>query len=301
MLMAEQTGWSMGLEPPPLSTDKRNADLGDIVVFVDEQSETTGIVEFASVLAEEHGAHLIAVFIQPEPAITPPETFARGTGIMDVIDAHQAQLEGIEEDHRAIFDNIVRRYGIRSEWRSLSYLNSDVGGHAHYADLVVVERPDPAGPTAGPPGLIESLVLTSGRPIIMFPPHGTVSRVRRILVGWNARREAVRAVADALPLLERAEAIEVLVVDHQRHAGHGQEPGADIARHLAHHGAQVEVRSLSSRGEDVGQLLLSHAAAFGADLVVMGAYGHSHLSQWMFGSVTRTVLRDAGLAVLMSR
>jgi nucleotide-binding universal stress UspA family protein len=297
--MAEQTRRRTGLLP--LSTDKPTTGLGDIVVFVDGRGETAGILEFAGVLAEEQGAHLIAVFMQPEPAITPPETFARGTGIMDVIDAHQAQLEGIEEDHRAIFDNIVRRYGIRSEWRSLSYLNSDVGGHAHYADLVVVERPDPAGPTAGPPGLIESLVLTSGRPIIMFPPHGTVSRVRRILVGWNARREAVRAVADALPLLERAEAIEVLVVDHQRHAGHGQEPGADIARHLAHHGAQVEVRSLSSRGEDVGQLLLSHAAAFGADLVVMGAYGHSHLSQWMFGSVTRTVLRDAGLAVLMSR
>jgi len=108
-------------------------------------------------------------------------------------------------------------------------------------------------------------------------------------------------VADAVPLLARAEAIEVLVIDHQRHAGHGQEPGADIARHLAHHGAQVEVRSLSSRGEDVGHLLLSQAAAFGADLVVMGAYGHSHLSEWVFGGVTRTVLREAGVPVLMSR
>ena len=91
--MAEQTGWSMGLERPPLSTDKRNADLGDVVVFVDEQSETTGILEFASVLAEEHGAHLIAVFMQPPPSVTPSETFARGKGIFDVIEALQAQLE----------------------------------------------------------------------------------------------------------------------------------------------------------------------------------------------------------------
>ena len=144
--------------------------------------------------------------------------------------------------------------------------------------------------------------MTSGRPIIMLPAGSTVSRVRRILVGWNARREAIRAVADAMPLLVRAEVVEVLVIDHERQsADHGQEPGADIARHLARHGARVEVRRLSSGGEDVGHLLLSQAAAFGADLLVMGAYGHSHLSEWVFGSVTRAVLREADLPVLMSR
>ena len=128
------------------------------------------------------------------------------------------------------------------------------------------------------------------------------TRVRRILVGWNARRAAVRAVADALPLLVRAEVVEVLVVDRERHrADHGQEPGADIARHRARQGAQVVVRLLSSDGEDVGRVLLSQAAAFGADLLVMGAYGHSHLNEWMFGGVTRTVLHEAGLPALMSR
>jgi nucleotide-binding universal stress UspA family protein len=99
-----------------------------------------------------------------------------------------------------------------------------------------------------------------------------------------------------------AEAVEVLVVDHQRRgAHHGQEPAADIARHLARDGAQVDMRRLSSGGKDVGQLLLSEAAAFGADLLVIGAYGHTHLSEWMFGGVTRTVLREAGLPALMSR
>ena len=121
-------------------------------------------------------------------------------------------------------------------------------------------------------------------------------------MAWNATRESIRAVADALPLLEEADAVEVLVVDHQRRPeGHGQEPGADIARHLARHGAHVEIRRMSSAGEDVGGLLLSEAAAFGADLLVMGAYGHTHLREWMFGSVTRTVLYGASLPVLMSR
>ena len=283
-------------------SDKTAAEFGELVVFVDGGSETAGILEFAGVLAQEHGARLTGVFMQPEPEVTQPEMFARGEGMRNVIETHRAQLEGIEATHRARFETIVRRDGIRSEWRSLPYLSSDVGVHAHYADLAVVARPDPAGQTAGPPGFVESLVLTSGRPIIVLPPRVTTSRVRRILVGWNARREAVRAAADALPLLARAEAVEVLVVDPERRAaGHGQEPGADIARHLARHGAQVEVRRLPSGGEEVGRVLLSQAAAFGADLVVMGAYGHSHLNAWMFGGVTRMVLREAGLPVLMSR
>jgi nucleotide-binding universal stress UspA family protein len=105
-----------------------------------------------------------------------------------------------------------------------------------------------------------------------------------------------------LPLLGRAAAVAVLIVDHQSHRErHGQEPGADLVRHLAHRGAQVEVRCLSSEGKDVGHLLLSQAAAFRADLVVMGAYGHSTVRKWMFGGVTRTVLYEAGLPVLMSR
>ncbi len=219
-----------------------------------------------------------------------------------MIETRRTELKAIEADHRALFDDIVRRHGIRSEWRSLPYLSSDVGAHAHYADLAVVARPDPAGQTAGPPGLVESLILTSGRPIIVLPPRGRASRVRRILIGWNAGREGVRAVAHALPSLVRAEAVEVLVVDHERRpAGHGQEPGADIARHLARHGAHVEVRRLSSGRDDVGRLLLSQAAAFGAELVVMDAYGHSYLNEWIFGGVTRTVLREADLPVLMSR
>jgi nucleotide-binding universal stress UspA family protein len=188
------------------------------------------------------------------------------------------------------------------EWRSEPYFSGDVGVHARYADLAVVARPDPAGQTAGPPGLVESLVLTSGRPVIVIPPRSTASGVRRILVGWDAGRAAARAVADALPLLVRATAVEVLVIDAERHrAGHGQEPGADIARYLARHHAHVEVRRLSSGGEDVGRVLLSHAATFGADLLVMGAYGHARLNELIFGGVTRTVLREADLPVLMSR
>jgi nucleotide-binding universal stress UspA family protein len=281
----------------------RKPELGEIVVFLDHRSEAASILEFASLLAEENGARLISVFVQPSPTVTPPQTFARGTGIQEVIENLQSELESIKGRQRARFDDVVRRHGIPwSEWRSLSRWSTEVAMQAYYADLVVIAHPEPAGQLPGPSGLAESLILSSGRPIILFPPNYTASRVRRILVGWGATREAIRAVVDALPLLARAEAVEVLIVDYERQPErHGQKPGADIARRLSALGAQVEVQRLSSGGEEVGHVLLAQAGAFGADLLVMGAYGHSTLHEWLFGGVTRTVLYEAGLPVLMSR
>ena len=290
-------------KPGRFSTQRSAIELRDVVVYVDGRAEYAGTLEFAAALAYEHGAHLIGVFVQPELALSRAETFVRGKGIEDVISAQLAQLAGIEADRRALFESVSRRHGIRAEWRLVPSADSGESAvHARYGDLAVVSRQDPGDQQVGAPGLVESLVLTSGRPTIVLPPRCTATPIRRILVGWNAGREATRAVADALPLLVRADAVEILIVDRDGHfAGHGEEPGADVARHLARHGVRVEVRRLSSGGKDAGRLLLSRAAAFSADLIVMGAYGHSQLSEWIFGGVTRTVLREAELPVLMSR
>jgi nucleotide-binding universal stress UspA family protein len=292
---------STSRERVPLTMESASAALGEIVIFTDGQSEAVAILEFAATLAEQHGARLIDVFVQPEPPLTTAEQFARGEGLREVSDSQQKRLASLEANHRKRFEDVAHRHNVRSEWRSLSHFSNEVGIHAYYADLVVIARPESAGQTASSPGLAESLVLSSGRPILLYPPHSTVTQVRRILVAWNATRESVRAVADALPLLKRAEAVEILVADAERHPRHGQEPGADIARHLAHHGAHVEVRRASSEGKDVGHLLLFQAAAFHADLLVMGAYGHSQVREWMFGSVTRTVLYEATIPILVSR
>src|SRR5258708_30593499 len=208
--MANKQSVSSSPEPTLLSIGKGAAELREIVVFIDGRTETPGILEFAGILAQEHGARLISVFMQPEPTVTPAETCARGKGMESTIEVHQAQLERIEADHRAQFEDIVRRHGIRpeSEWRSLAYLSSEVGVHAYYADLVVIARPESAGETAGPAGLAESLVFSSGLPIIVLPPPRTVSEVRRILVAWNAPRHAIPAVDDALPLLFESKAAE---------------------------------------------------------------------------------------------
>ena len=147
-MASEQSTWYQRQEPAPLRTDQSVAELAEIVVFVDGRTETAGIFEFSGVLAEEHGAQLIAVFMQPGPVASPSETFARGEGIFDVIEAHRAQLDVIEAGHRAQFEDMVRRHGIRSEWRSLPYFGSDVGVHAHYADLALVARPASWSPSS---------------------------------------------------------------------------------------------------------------------------------------------------------
>jgi nucleotide-binding universal stress UspA family protein len=293
-----------GLSPLPefASLSAGTTALGEIVVFIDGRVDAAGILEFASALTKEHDARLIGVFMEPGSEAAPAETFARGKGMVSLIKEQQAQRDKIAAEHHAQFEDIVGRHGIRSEWKSLPYLSGEVGVHAYYAELVVVARTKSAAQTAGPPGLAESLILSSGRPIILFPPDGAVSQVRRILVAWNATRESVRAVADALPLLVKADAVEVLIVEDERHAmDQSKQPGADVARHLAYHGAHVEVRRIAPDGQEVGHLVLSRAAAFSADLLVMGAYGHSYVSEWMFGGVTRTVFQEADLPVLMSR
>ncbi len=107
-MSSEHSLRSPKVEPALLSSEKNGAaDLREIVVFVDGLTEGAGILEFAGVLAEEHDAHLIAVFMQPEPTITQPETFVRGTAIVEVIEAHREEVEAIEADHRVLFEDIV--------------------------------------------------------------------------------------------------------------------------------------------------------------------------------------------------
>src|SRR5206468_1617267 len=140
------------------------------------------------------------------------------------------------------------------------------------------------------------------RPVLVLPYAGRFETVgRRVLVGWNARREAARAVHDALPLLRQAESVTVLAIDPVRGAhGHGEEPAADLALHLARHGLQVTARQTDSAGLDPADVLLNTAADEGADLIVVGGYGHSRVREVVLGGVTRRLLRTATVPVLIS-
>jgi nucleotide-binding universal stress UspA family protein len=174
--------------------------------------------------------------------------------------------------------------------------------HARYADLAIVGQLDPDNEAPGSPLSPADVLLDSGRPALVVPYVGRFADVgQRVLIGWNASREAARAVNDALPLLARAAQVTVLAVNPRVGTmHHGATPGADIAAHLARHGITVTVEIAHVTELDASDTLLNRAADLGADLIVTGAYGRSRMRELVLGGVTRDLLRRMTVPVFMS-
>ena len=167
-----------------------------------------------------------------------------------------------------------------------------------YADLAIVGQGNEQGETS--PWL--PLLLGSGSPALVLPPHWRAPTFgTRAIIAWNASRESRRAMLDALPLLATSRVVTIVAVDPKCGvSGHGEEPGADVARYLARHGIRANVEQIDSAGADAGAIILSRTKALEADLIVMGAYGHSRFAEFVFGGVTRSVLKDMAVPVLMA-
>ena len=151
------------------------------------------------------------------------------------------------------------------------------------------------------PDFPEYVVINSGRPVLIVPYAGRFDTFgKRVLVAWDASISATRAVTAALPLLRRADAVEIVVfnADVQDDA-HGEQPGADIALYLARHDVKVNVVRQNSK-IDIGNALLSMTNDLNSDLMVMGGYGHSRFREILLGGVTRTVLESMTVPVLMA-
>ena len=142
--------------------------------------------------------------------------------------------------------------------------------------------------------------IDSGRPVIFVPyVQKAPLKLDHIMVCWDGSRPATRAIADAMPLLERAGTVEVVIVINERGKQEDIE-GADMGQHLARHGLNVEVQRITRGDLDVADALLSHAADADVDFIVMGGYGHSRLREFVLGGVTRSILRSMVVPVLMS-
>jgi nucleotide-binding universal stress UspA family protein len=124
-------------------------------------------------------------------------------------------------------------------------------------------------------------------------------KLDEVMVCWDGSRPAARAIADAMPLLQRAGQIEVVIVANER-GKRDEIPGADMGQHLARHGLKVDVKRITGGDIDVADALLSHAADSSADFIVMGGYGHSRLREFVLGGVTHSILRSMTAPVLMS-
>lgn len=268
-----------------------------IVVHLDAAARRAERLALACRLATQFDAHLVGLF-----ALSPlPVPFAFGGNAGSVIELEARWRRDVIEEARREFTRAAAEHGVaRAEWRSaqddpLRALRVC----ARYADLVVMGQREAGTANPGVPvDLVEDVLLSAGRPLLAVPYAGRFPRVGgRVLVAWNAGREAARALTDALPLLARAAHVEVVVFDGG--GDHGQQPGADIALWLARHGVKATAAQQNA-GFDVGEQILSRAADTEADLVVMGAYGHSRTRELVLGGATRTVLAAMTVPVLMS-
>jgi len=279
--------------------------LKDILVHLDATPQSASRLDIAVGLARRHGAHLTALHVVdlaiPLFATADPGGGAAMAHIMNQIrNETLANAAAIE----AGFRDRMQREGIPGEWRQVEGLSAEtVAQHARYSDLVIIGQDDPDAAQPGATGLAGDVLFAAGRPVLVVPYAGHFEDIgRRVLVGWNASREAARAVNDALPLIVAAETVHVLAANPRRGPdGHGDVPGADIALHLARHGVKVTAEHrVAPEIPDAADLLLNEAADMSADLLVVGAYGHSRLREFILGGVTRTLMQQMTVPVLMS-
>lgn len=180
--------------------------------------------------------------------------------------------------------------------------NGGLGLRARYCDLIVIGQSNPFEPS---PSVMsdfpEFMVVNAGRPTLIIPHSGDYTDIsRRVLIAWDGSREAARAVTDALPILKKANSVQLLILNPDNDAeSHGDEPGADIALYLARHAIKVEVCVRFSK-HPIGEAILQISKELGATLLVMGAYGHSRFREMVMGGVTRHILENMNLPVLMS-
>jgi nucleotide-binding universal stress UspA family protein len=271
----------------------------DLLVCLGVAPHHSAAADLAIALGVELDAHVAAVAFAYEPAI--PITVMGGVP-GDFLDAERAQSEQAARAAKDRFDHAAKVSLISSESlvheTAIAGAADTFGRMARRFDLSLVGQPDPK---EGLPEnlIIEAALFESGRPVIVVPYiYKTGLKLDRVMVCWDGGRTAARAIGDAMPLLTRAKAVEVVTITGE--AGKRSEiPGVDMGEHLARHGLNVEVENLPGT-DDVGNALLSYAADISADMIVMGAYGHSRLREFILGGVTRTMLGSMTVPCFMA-
>lgn len=273
----------------------------DIVVHLTLDPRNAARTQIAIGMARRFGARISGLYTVPPPNVPyymgeyiPTEL------IQKQMDEAQKASVGAKQD----FLSTCASAGIEHRW-----LSSDLAPvealrlAARCSDIAIVGQPDPnpSDPAAIPYGtdvLPHELALQAGRPILAVPYAGSAPELgRRILVAWNGKREAARALHDAMPLLRGAEVVHLITLGPERK---GRAALAEIADHLQRHGLRLESAVIAANGTKVGQALLNEAKSRGCDMMVMGAFGHSRLREMVFGGVTETVLGSMTLPVLLS-
>jgi nucleotide-binding universal stress UspA family protein len=271
-------------------------------------------VVFATALAAARplGAHLeffhLRVPLGEAARHTPHVAFARGAGLTHALQEIQVEDEARSTAAQSAFAAFCAQFniptaahpsGYRGVTASLREESGEAAEHlaraARHNDLVVLGRH-----THGdgfPPDFIDHVLFRSGRPVLLAPAKRPFALTGTVMVCWKETPEAARAVAAALPLLAKSRHV---VIANVRERAHATASGiGDVVRHLAWHGIEADVRRLDGGGGAAGPRLSAAAHECAADLVVLGAYGHSRTRELLFGGCTQHFLEDATQAVLL--
>jgi nucleotide-binding universal stress UspA family protein len=256
--------------------------------------------DYAISVAEGFEAHVLGIAVSYEPVI--PGTVMGGIP-PEIIESQRRESDSKARSAVSRFEQAVRRAGLSGETRTLSASVSgaadQIGRIGRRFDLIVVGQPSRKG--SAPDQVVdEGVLFDSGRPVIFVPYiQKTGMTLRRVMICWDGSRAAARAVADALPFLQKAKQVEVVIVS-EKPAKTDEVPGADLGQHLARHGLTVDIKHITSPDIGVPSTILSHAADSDADMLVMGGYGHSRLREFILGGTTRGLLESMTVPVLMS-
>jgi len=269
----------------------------DILVVLGENE--TRATSYSLSLARQFDSHLTGVCTRRETALTDaavPET-RHDLATSASAQAGEGAIGRLRDFTAAARDASIAAHAIVPddfEWSQ----PGDLQQFARCFDLIVIAQPEPKrGSVNRSP--IASLLVHSGRPLLAVPYIQSASAsFRNVIVAWDGSRSAARALADAMPILKRADAVEVVMVTTDMD-GMISRQGANVTRHLARHGIDATFKTIAST-VDVANLLLSHVADVNGSLLVMGGYGHARLREAIIGGVTRTFLESMTIPVLMS-
>lgn len=271
-----------------------------VLVIADRGERCAMRLRLAAQVASDCGSRLAALYAHSGPLDYVVADDGRKVKSVSVA-ATEGVVRGAARDEKE-FRELASRLGLEATWeiaRDDALEAARVA--ACYCDLMVIgqQKKGAEQETGLASDFCDELILSAGRPVLVIPAEGEFETVgRRILVAWNESREATRAVADALPLLARAESVEV---DVYGPAGpQSAEVSTNMARYLEIHGAKATVARHDLRQADLRSQILARAAEINADLIVMGAFGRSRFTEMMFGGVTRTVLASMTVPILLS-
>ncbi|MGE0046206.1 MAG: universal stress protein [Hyphomonadaceae bacterium] len=276
----------------------------DVLVFVADAAADEPAIALGETIAERFDSHMAATFLTPlpdEPLAYEPTVVA---GVWAEL-LGRARVQA--DDERKKLEARVKQSARPVELRVTEALARDLGRvaavHARYADVAVLTRPAEGEVGELRDEIVEGVLFHAGRPALVAPPGWTREQGvgKRVMIAWDASREATRAMADAAPLIDGADIVHVVTVDAKPKVfGHGEQPGANIAAHLQRRGKTVEVRNVDGAGRSVSAALCGAARDIDADLIVMGGYASSRLRELVFGGATRDLLRIAQTPLLMA-